>query len=250
VSQDEIPPYIPSRLNFNGVNPQEFEKPEIIQKLQASLACTLRTALENILIEDITFMNTETNEMARINIDPTDYMMSSNGSKECFEFTSNTEDANRRLQVTGTIVNVDYLVVEPSQEILVLNTDQLDQIITSSPDLTALAQSIGSQQVSTELNVESYSVHTPQTTGTAATKTEFPTLALVLSVFGVAGLVGLGIAGRKYLKTKKQTRMSIRRTPVPAPILTDSNTMNSQLHVTRVQEYGVKTTFNPVFASV
>ena len=53
IRPEDIPPYIPSRVSFTDGDPVQFEQPQKIQEVQASIACTLRMPLEKIRIESI-----------------------------------------------------------------------------------------------------------------------------------------------------------------------------------------------------
>ena len=142
------PPYIDARMTMAGGNATALAKPEKIQQLQASLACALRMPLENIRIRNITVTDA-TGATKRVDVDPSQFMMAGDGSTNCYDLRN--VSAARRLRALGATgsgsISVDYAIVEPSDDILALDTTQFNEVVSTSPVLLDVAASVGSTGV-------------------------------------------------------------------------------------------------------
>lgn len=164
---EEKPAYIDARMTIAGANATEMAKPERIQQVQASLACTLRMPLENIRIQNIT-MKYANGVESRIPVDPTAFMMVGDGSSDCYEFRNMTSGGARRLRAlsdaTTGAIHIDYTIVAPSDEILAMDTAQFNDVLSKSPVLVAAASSVGGTEV-TAIATDTYRAidNTPST---------------------------------------------------------------------------------------
>jgi hypothetical protein len=198
-----------------------FEKPSKVQELQASLACTLRLPLEKIQIESITLFDTVTGIRTPINVDPTLYSLTSqNGEIGCLEFAAETNTtARRRLQSSsGQQVDVNYLIVAPPPEILMLNATEFAAVIEASPAVATMAASVGSSGVASTVTVEQYAgIQTAQAPSSPDSAT-FPGYGIGLLSAGGALVVlsAAGVAVAMHLKAKKRKRAAAAAAP-PAP---------------------------------
>ena len=155
------PPYIDARMTMVGGNATALARPEKIQQLQASLACALRMPLENIRIRNITVTDAA-GSVKRVDVDPSQFMMAGDGSTNCYDLR-NVTAAARRLRALGAStgsVSVDYAIVEPSDDILALDTTQFNEVVSTSPILLDMAASVGSTGV-TAAAVETNMVTAP-----------------------------------------------------------------------------------------
>jgi hypothetical protein len=138
-------------------------------------------------------------------------MMSSNGTVVCYEVGGSARLLrSRRLQNTDTQVDIDYLIVNPTIEILALNTTEFAAVIQSSPSIQTVAQSVGSSGVASEVTVATYAgIQVPQTTlSSAASSFKFPTYGI--GILGAVGgvLVLAGFIGTTYYFTKKAKKQA------------------------------------------
>jgi hypothetical protein len=146
IPPEEKPAYIDARMTIPGGNASEVAKPERIQQIQASLACTLRMPLENLRIKNITTTDAA-GRKTRVDVDPEAFMMVGDGSADCYDFRNLTRSGRRMLRALGATgggsVEVDYTIVEPSDAILTMDTAQFNEVITKSPVLVEAAAAIG-----------------------------------------------------------------------------------------------------------
>jgi hypothetical protein len=267
ISPEDIPPYIPSRMSFTDGNPTQFEEPQKVQEIQATIACTLRMPLEKIRIDNITILTISTGERQKIAIDPSEYMMDSNGTVACYEITTPTR-LLRALQSTDIQVDIDYLIVEPTVEILALNTSQFAEIIRTSPVIQSFAQSVGSTGVATEVTVASYAgIQTPITSSISSTSSpfKFPTygIGILGGVGGLLAFVGIGVGIYMHKLKQKRGKSPIQgpssapavSVPVPVRVVTfaPETSSFSTNHPHRLSMLGrgqsMRTHFNPLRVS-
>ena len=146
---EEKPAYIDARMTIAGANATEAAKPERIQQVQASLACTLRMPLENIRIQNITVTDSATATEIRVPVDPSAFMMVGDGSSDCYDFRNLTN--GRRLRAlsgsTTGAIHIDYAIVAPSDEILAMDTVQFNDVLSKSSVLVAASTAVGGRGV-------------------------------------------------------------------------------------------------------
>ena len=258
IRPEDIPPYIPSRVSFTDGDPTHFEEPQKIQEVQASIACTLHLPLEKIRIESIKILTLSTGVSTDIQIDPTDYLMSSNGTVVCYETVSEARLLrSRRLQNTDTQIDINYLIVNPTIEILALNATEFAAVIQSSPSIQTLAQSVGSSGVASEVTVATYAgIQVPQTIqSSAASSFTFPTYGIGV-LGGVGGLLVLSgfivsvyYVKKHYKKQKSpvQSAQQPQRRVVFVDELTPANMARPPSMLGRT--HSMRAQFNPLHAS-
>jgi hypothetical protein len=256
-------------VSFPDADMSTFEKPSKVQELQASLACTLRLPLEKIRIESITLFDSTTGIRTPINIDPSLYSLRSQaGEIGCLEFAADAP-ALRRLQAptVGQQVDVNYLIVAPPPEILMLNASEFAAIIETSPSVASMAASVGSTGVISTVTVEQYAgiqTSSAQQAGSPSTlSSPFPGYGIGLLSAGSALIVlsAAGVAIAMHNKAKK------RRAAVATPAATAAPTRHVQVYSAEVvqaapnsmffhghisQNMGsasTRTMFNPVYAA-
>jgi hypothetical protein len=152
ISLEDRPPYIASQIKFPGANVTAFQRPEKIQEIQMTLACTLRLPLEKIRVTNITLTDARG---IRTVIDAARFALSSNGTVGCYVVgsvgaASSGSDGRvslRRLQAANSQAEVDYYIVEPPTEVLALTPTEFSAIVESSPALADLSASVGSSGV-------------------------------------------------------------------------------------------------------
>ena len=212
-----IPQYIPSRITFQQGDSAVIQRPEKIQEIQASLACTLRIPLEKVLIKTIYSVTLSTGVREQLSIDPTQYMLNSAGVIECFSFnaTSTRLSERRNLQKQDKQIDIDYLIINPPVEIAVLNQTEFTQILEESQVVKTLAQSIGSNDISSAIMFESYLVADPSPSPSLHSEksSSFPNYGI--GILGAAGgIIGIGIlmfVGHRLMKSKRRSQ---RRSPL------------------------------------
>lgn len=207
----ERPPYIESSVRFTGADETQMTRPEKLQDLQASLACSLRLPVENIRIQNITLTKMDG---SRRTIRPDFTPLSSNGSAtHCFTVA---RPALRRLQAVSASATVDYYIVDPSVEILSLTPEEFSAIVGTSSGVNAVAAGVGASGVSA----------TSETTNTLASSTTTPEKTSLVGVIvgplaaiAVIAMVGVGVVA--VIQRRKRSRLVRPAAPVvihPNPI--------------------------------
>jgi hypothetical protein len=144
-------------------------------------------------------------------------MLNSAGNIECFTFNTTTTrlSARRNLQKQDKQIDIDYLIINPPVEIAVLNQTEFTQILEESQVVKTLAQSVGSNDISSAIMFESYLVAEPSTTPFIQSEksSSFPNYGI--GILGAAGgILGIGIlmfVGHRIMKSKRRSQ---RRSPV------------------------------------
>jgi hypothetical protein len=258
IRPEDIPPYIPSRVSFTDGDPVQFEQPQKIQEVQASIACTLRMPLEKIRIESIKILTLSTGERADIQVDPTNYMMSSNGTVVCYEVGGSARLLrSRRLQNTDTQVDINYLIVNPTIEILALNATEFAAVIQSSPSIQTVAQSVGSSGVASEVTVATYAgIQSPESSSisTSSSQFQFPTYGAGI-LGGVGGLLVLSgfivsvYHVKKHYKKQKSPLQSAQQ-PQHRVVFVDEMSLSNIPRPSMLgRAQSMRTQFNPLQAA-
>jgi hypothetical protein len=192
ITAEERPAYIASRLTFPDATIEEIKKPSRIQAIQASLACTLRTPLEDIRILS---MSVDGVVAAVI---PALYALSSNGTVECYKIPS---EGVRRLQVAARgSVTVDYTIANPPDQILALSPQEFTTVVQTSTAMTEVAQSVGSS------GVEAIALETAAAAPTQPAPRSFLEAYIGGGVGGGGLLVAIGSVVAYVIYKKKQKR--------------------------------------------
>lgn len=146
------PEAIVSRLSFTGgANLTDMMRPAKLQELLVQIACTFRMPLEKIRITNITYFDAVLAKLQTIPFDPTLVNLNSNGVVVCMPPTDPSSAAAGRALLRGRAlqsssgdsnINVDYAVLDPSDEILSLDDAELSAVLASS-SLNDFQASIG-----------------------------------------------------------------------------------------------------------
>jgi hypothetical protein len=217
IPPEEKPAYIDARMTVAGGNATEIAKPERIQQMQASLACTLRMPLENIRIQNITATDAA-GRKTRIDVDPVAFMMVGDGSTDCYDFRNMTTDSRRMLRAlsgSSGAIEIDYAIVNPSDAILTMDTSQFNDVIRQSPVIFAAVAAVGGTSVTAQA-VDNQKVDTPvpsaspqgtllSSTGAGSTIND---LRVILGggIAGVALVVGATVLATFYYKEAKRAK--------------------------------------------
>ena len=189
-----IPKVINSGISLQGANATALTQPSSLQQLQAALACTLQTPLENIQIMNITY--TDSRGLHTAVYDKSIPTLSSNGSVVCLIPKLNTTSNGRRLQdavnpIVDSTVIVDYAIINPSIEIISSSVDSFIDIVSSSQILIDVTASIGATNIDTIVPLELFSY------SAASAPEQLPPQASEdkTSLYMGVGLCVLGISG-------------------------------------------------------
>ena len=160
------PEAIVSRVSFTGgANLTDMMRPEKLQELLVQLACAFRMPLENIRITNITYFDALLAKLRTIQFDPALVNLNSNGAIVCMPpMPATTQpptlDASAVLaartlrglqgsqnsQTSQSNINVDYAILDPSDNILSLDDAELSAVLSSS-SLNEFQASIGGSAV-------------------------------------------------------------------------------------------------------
>jgi hypothetical protein len=152
-------PPINTQINFRGLNLQQVTN-NTLQQIQGSISCSLNTPSSNVILQNVSFTDTTG---TRYNV-PFDASLVNQQSAPCTTSSSrslkssNSKDVKnsksltvrgsniRKLQAT-TILTVNYIIMNPSNDILNMNETALETLIASSPFIASVG--LGAPQQST-----------------------------------------------------------------------------------------------------
>jgi hypothetical protein len=218
IPPEEKPAYIDARMTVAGGNATEIAKPERIQQIQASLACTLRMPLENVRIQNITSVDS-TGRKERVPVDPAAFAMVGDGSTDCYDFRNTSVGGRRMLRALGSTsggaIEIDYAIIAPSDDILSMDTAQFNDVISQSPVMFAAAVAVGGISVTAQA-VDSQKVDAPvpsaspqgtllSSTGAGSTINDLRVI-LGAGIAGVALVVGATVLATFYYKEAKRAK--------------------------------------------
>ncbi len=178
--------YVETKIILPGADAETVVQGEKIQEIQASLACALRMPVEKIRIRKFYKVGSDGGKEV-LPVNPEDFYIVGDGSEGCY--TVNSTGA-RRLQAAGQggSVEVEYVIVEPPQEIVELSTAQLTAVLATSDAMVSTVQSVGST------GIEAAAITVPvaaATTGVQTADNDFTTV--LKTVVGPA--IGGGVGG-------------------------------------------------------
>lgn len=183
-----------------------MQRPDVIQELQASLACTLNLPLDNIRIQNITVRR---DGAAPQVIDVSTFpQLRSNGSGGCFRPAAPAVAAGRRLralQQQSSSVDVDYYIVDPTDDILALSTAEFSTVLSNSAPMSEIAASVGSSGVTA---VATEPTAAGPGSSAAATTTNASGIQVGSLVGGVVGGIALCVAAFTAYKLATRGRRS------------------------------------------
>lgn len=201
------PESIVSRVSFTGgVNLTDMMRPAKLQELLVQLACTFRMPLENIRITNITYFDDVLAKLRTVAFDPTLVNLNSNGAVVCMP----TEPAARALHEralqtsSGGNINVDYAILDPSDNILSLDDAELSAVLASS-SLNDFQASIGGSAVA-PISVGGSS-SAPPAAPASSTLSDDARVRIGLGVgLGITGFVAVAAIGALLVRRRKQPR--------------------------------------------
>ena len=184
-----------------------MQQPDVIQELQASLACTLNLPLDNIRIQNITVRR---DGAAPQVIDVSTFpQLRSNGSGGCFRPAAPVVAATRRLralqQQQSSSVDVDYYIVDPTDDILALSTAEFSTVLSNSAPMSEIAASVGSSGVTA---VATEPTAAGPGSSAATTTTNASGIQVGSLVGGVVGGIALCVAAFTAYKLATRNRRS------------------------------------------
>jgi hypothetical protein len=201
------PEAIVSRLSFPSANITEIVKPAKLQELLINLGCTFRTPLEKIRITNITIVNSS-GKLEVVPFDKTLVNLNSSGVVVCLppspEAAVTRNLRARRLQAaSGTNANVEYAIIDPSDEILSLDDAEFQTVVASSA-LAEYQASVGSSSAGTS------NTGAPATNSGSGSLTDDARVRIGLGVgLGVTGFVAMAAIGTLIFRRRKHpTRQS------------------------------------------
>jgi hypothetical protein len=205
-----------------------MSKPERIQELQASLACTLLLPLEKIQISALYSVNSA-GVRTKLPVDPSTLSLSSNGETGCF-LPNRTANAGRRLRQLQAAeqIQVDYNIVEPPQEIADLSVSDLSTILASSTVMMEMSASVGGTGVEAAPQPPPDAAAagpSPSSSALSATSSTGNTLTSYIAYgVGIGGgfvaMVALAIAVHRWVKGRTNLpTMDV----APAPVILQGN---------------------------
>jgi hypothetical protein len=144
-------PPINAQINFRGLDLQKVTN-NTLQQIQGSIGCTLNVPASNIILQNVSFTDTTG---ARYNV-PFDASLVNQQSASCTTSSSRSlKDSKslivkslivkslsvrglRKLQTSTTILTINYIIMNPSNDLLNMNETQLETLVTSSPFIASV----------------------------------------------------------------------------------------------------------------
>lgn len=217
-STQRIPELISSVVKFPKGNPVELRRPEKIQKLIASISCSLRIPVESIEIRNITIQKPD-GKLIPVEFDQTFARLSANSSSSCLltDITT-TQRRDRQLQTSSDTVAVSYDISNPPQEIAFADASTLTDAMNNA-QMNSLASSIGSTGavVSTDSPQQTPSTTTQQSTSSSSV-TSSP--GFIVGFVALAVVASFGIVGYSYeLSRRRRLKQITQVRPQPVPVV-------------------------------
>jgi hypothetical protein len=146
-------------INFKGLDRQQVTT-NTLQNIQGSIGCALNVPASNIILQNATFTDT-TGTRYNVPFDPTfvnqqtvscttSGVRSLRNVKDVKSLQLTVKDFTvkniRKLQTT-TILTVNYIIMNPSNDLVNMNETQLETLVTSSPFIASVG--LGAPQQST-----------------------------------------------------------------------------------------------------
>ena len=204
-----LPKEIKSTIQLLAINRKEIENITKIKEIQVRISCSLRMPLDNIKIKNITFIDQigirNIIKFNEIDIDNTDIPII-----DCLL------PGLRRLQTASNNVVVDYVVIDPTPELLAY--DPVDLIQASSNTQTSSPSKSGE-----EVSIVG---------------------AVIGSVFGTLAIVAIVVVASIYSKSK--TKTPITRQSIRVVVVENSNPLNFDPQTNNAQ----KVAFRPIGSRV
>jgi hypothetical protein len=251
------PEAIVSRIGFGGANITELMNPAKLQELVIQLGCTFRMPLENVRITNITLFDVLADKFRVIPFDPAIVNLRSDGLVVCMPpLSSRNTLVNRNLRgrelqtsTSSTNVNVEYAILDPSDNILSLDDAELGAILASSP-LNDFQASIGAGELAYAPSAGGASPSPKTATGANSMSADDKLIRIGLGVgLGVIGFAAAVAVGVLIARRRTQTRQ--RRPTRSVHVVFTSQPMNatrlSQSHITGTSERRI---YNPIGSRV
>jgi hypothetical protein len=106
------------------------------------IACTLRMPVEKIVIQSIYEITNGTRR--NLPFDPAVLGLHNNGQVMCLKSNATMPRRQRRVQATmDGSVGVDYVVYDPSDELVILDSSEFTAVVSSSAALQSYSTSVG-----------------------------------------------------------------------------------------------------------
>ena len=208
------PDSIVSKLNFASANYTEISKPAKIQELVVHIACTFRMPLENIRITNITILSS-LGKITIVQFDVANTNLNSSGRVVCLPSRTRL----RSLQQTtsgggGDNVNIEYAILDPSDEILSLDDSEFQTVVASSSLTTFESSLITSQNAPSSPSSSSQTGSIDENTVSVRIG-----VGVGLGVTGFAILVAVGMLIRnKQVSRRRRITNSVHVTYTQSPI--------------------------------
>ena len=161
----------------------------------------------------------EKGDTKKLDVDPTKFMMMGDGEIGCYSRNKTASGrrlrSERQLQTKG-VINVDYSIIQPSDDILSMDTTQMNDVIGTSPIMLEIATSVGSSSVENSAVEAAYNA-APSTNpgGVSHSEGTDSTLAAFQGMVGgaIAGFVvfaGMVVALVFYYKENKRNKRLLK----------------------------------------
>jgi hypothetical protein len=220
------PEALVSRIGFPGANLTELMKPTKLQELVVQLGCTFRMPLEKIRIMNITVFEILRNRLRIVNFDPVLVNLNSQGQIACMSSNSRSL-RNRVLQTSGSStnsenINVEYAILEPSDDLLSLEDDELGLVLAASSPLNNFQASVGAAA-----GPATEPVSPPTAPSASSSMSDDARVRIGLGVgLGVTAFVALAAIGTLTYRRRGQTRGRRPTRSVHVVFTTQTSTMN------------------------
>jgi hypothetical protein len=201
------PPVIMSQISLLGANSILISRNDKLQELQTNLACTLHMPLENVQINNISYIKGVLNTL--IDFDRTVPALQSGGVVLCLQYDASPlpMPSQRRLGAVDERIVVDYAVIDPSDDILNLDVSAFISVMQSSPSLNGFSASIGGTNVVASTIAAPADTQSPA--GTAIVDDPAPAWKIALGAsIGGAFVVAAAIIAYKFSARKRPQQIT------------------------------------------
>jgi hypothetical protein len=161
---------INARIELPNANTTAITNPANLQQIAANIACALRQPLETIQINNIT-TRYKNGTVYVLPFDPTRTTLNSGGAPVCVTAPAPARRL-RSLQTAESVTTVDYSIIDPSDNLLALDTTTFNSLVSADPAMTGIAAIVGSSGINAVAPSElDYTAAAPPSSGEPSSQT-------------------------------------------------------------------------------
>jgi hypothetical protein len=184
---------INARIELPNANTTAITNPANLQQIAANIACALRQPLETIQINNIT-TRYKNGTVYVLPFDPTRTTLNSGGAPVCVTAPAPARRL-RSLQTAESVTTVEYSIIDPSDNLLALDTTTFNSIVSADPAITGIAAIVGSSGINAVAPSElEYTAAVPSGEPAPSTQTSSDNSVMFIAIGVVLGAIVVSLA--------------------------------------------------------